>query len=202
MDYGFTDTAIIFITVELRDTLQCEYAPGGICRVRVAVQICSFCWLCMGAMRLICCAHCSEALPFHGGCNQPGNSFPSGFEAVSWDSSLLAVVQHRIACSSSLASNTALCSCSHWFPFLLVKFSCAFFRGAWTSRYAMKRSWCLDAKCVAVAGWGQFCYVQVPGCSEPAGWQGAGTLRWAQRSFVESWYSVFRQFVFLDGHGK
>jgi len=65
------------------------------------------------ASRLICCAHCSGALPVQRGRNQLGNSFPSGLEALSWNSSLLAAVQHRIACPSSLASDTVLCSCSH-----------------------------------------------------------------------------------------
>lgn len=123
----------------------------------------------MGAERLICRARCSGALPFPQGCNQPGNSFPSGFDALNGDSSLLAVVQHPIVRSSSLAGNTALRSCGHWFPFILVKFLRVCFTETWRSRYAMKRSWRLDAKCVAVAGRGQFCCVQVPGCSEPVG---------------------------------
>lgn len=194
-------TAVIFRAVALGGALPCEYAPGCTCRVRVSAQLCSSCRRCWEpCSNLLCTLLWSFTLSW--GRNQPGNSFPSAFEALSWDSSLLAVIQHRIACSSSLASNTALCNCSRWFPSILVKFLCVCFTKACTRRYGMKRSHCLDAKCIAVAGWGQFCYVQVPCCWELAGWQRAETLGWAWRSFVESQCSVLGQSVVLDGHGK
>lgn len=98
--------------VALGDALPCEYTPGCTCRVRVSAQLCSSCWRCWEpCSNLLCTLLWSLSLSW--GRNQPGNSFPSAFEALSWDSSLLAVFQHRIACSSSLASNTALCNCSH-----------------------------------------------------------------------------------------
>lgn len=62
----------------------------------------------LGAAHLICWAHYSETLPFQQRRNQPSNSFPSVFAALNWDSSLLAVVQCWIVCSSFLASNSAL----------------------------------------------------------------------------------------------
>lgn len=104
-------TAVIFRAVALGGALPCEYAPGCTCRVRVSAQLCSSCRRCWGpCSNLLCTLLWSFTLSW--GRNQPGNSFPSAFEALSWDSSLLAVIQHRIACSSSLASNTALCNCS------------------------------------------------------------------------------------------
>lgn len=147
-------TAIIFVTVECM--LHCEYAPGLFAeymwQFRSAVSAGGVSALC-----LIYNTHCSEALPFQKGRNQPGNSFPNGFKAWSWNSSLLAVIQHRAVCSSSLASNRVLSSCSHWFRFMLVKFLSVCFTETCTSRYVMKRSCRLDAKCIAVAGWEQFC---------------------------------------------
>lgn len=77
---------------------------------------------------------------------------------------------------------------------------CVCFTEICTSR---KEAAILMMKCWnGVAGWGQFCYVQVPGCWEPAGWQRAETLQWAQRAFVESQCSVFGQFVFLGMESK
>lgn len=157
MDYGFPDNSYYFynsgvqrhVTLWVRTSMYLQSTCGS--------SDLQFLLAVLGALCLICSAHCSEAIPFQEGHNQPSNSFPSGFKAWSWNSSLLAVIQHRAACSSSLAGNRVLCSCSHWFPFMLVKFSSVCFTETCTSRYVMKRSCRLDAKCVAVAGWGQFC---------------------------------------------
>lgn len=143
------------------------------------------------------------SLTLSRGRNQPSNSFPSAFEALSWDSSLLAAVQHRIVCSRSLASSTVLCSCSHWFPSILVKILCVcvFYKGlykkVWNEKKPLSGCW------VHCCSWLRAVLLCASALLLGAGrLAGAEILRWAQRSFVESQYSVLGQSVVLDGHGK